>query len=41
MEFDMRLNMLKEKEMKLGEYNRMIDETERTYIRVNFIFFKL
>ena len=35
MEFDMRLNMMKDKEMKLNEYNRMIDETEKTYIRVN------
>jgi hypothetical protein len=34
MEFDMRLNMLRDKETKLSEYNRMIDETEKTYVRV-------
>ena len=34
MEFDMRLNMMKDKDMKLSEYNKMIDETEKTYIRV-------
>ena len=28
--------MVKEKEIKLFEYNKMIDETERTYLRVIF-----
>lgn len=41
MEFDMRLNMLRDKENRLSEYNRMIDETEKTYIRVNRIFIEI
>ncbi len=39
MEFSMRLNMLKEKEMKLAEYNKMIDETDKTYLRVATTYF--
>lgn len=34
MEFDMRMNMLRDKEQRLLEYNRMIDETDKTYYRV-------
>lgn len=28
MEFDLRVNILKEKEFKLAEYNKMIEQTE-------------
>ena len=32
----MRMNRVKEKETKLNEYNKMIDETEKTYMRVYY-----
>lgn len=34
MEFDLRMNILKDKETKLVEYNKMIDQTEQTFVRV-------
>ena len=34
MEFDLRVTILKDKESKLSEYNKMIAETEVTYNRV-------
>lgn len=35
MEFDLRIAILKDKETKLQEYNKMINETEVTYHRVS------
>lgn len=37
----MRMNRVKEKETKLNEYNKMIDETEKTYMRVYYDQIKL
>ncbi|KAM3133170.1 hypothetical protein pb186bvf_014746 [Paramecium bursaria] len=34
MEFDLRVTILKDKESKLSEYNKMIAETEVTYNRI-------
>lgn len=34
MEFDLRIAILKDKETKLNNYNKMIEETETTFSRV-------
>lgn len=34
MELDLRVAILKDKETKLANYNKMIDETETTFARV-------
>ena len=37
MELDLRVAILKDKESKLANYNKMIEETDLTYHRVNFL----
>jgi hypothetical protein len=36
MELDLRVAILKDKETKLTNYNKMIDETETTFARVTW-----